>query len=143
MKTIEFSTFKVGQFTSTTRSFTQKEVDRFSVVSGDSNPIHVDKYYASQTFFEKPIAQGLLVTSLLGGLLGSKLPGPGTILLDQSFKYHKPVFIDEEITARIEIKLIDEKKKILIFNCNVIKENMDLAVNGTMTVMYKGYYFNN
>ena len=143
MKTSEFSSFKVGQFTSTKRSFTQKEVDRFSTVSGDSNTIHVDKYYASQTFFKKPIAQGLLVTSLLGGLLGSKLPGPGTILLDQSFKYHKPVFINEEITARIEIKLIDKKKKILMFSCNIIKENMDLAVDGTMTVMYKGYYFNN
>ena len=142
MKSIDFNDFQVGQSASVSTFFSKEEVEAFSLVSIDRNPIHLNAKYANKTFFKKPIAQGLLVTSVLGGLLGSDLPGPGTILLGQSMKYYKPVYVGEEIKARVEIKSIDRGKRILIFDCCIFKEENIVVIKGEMTVMYKGYFFN-
>ncbi|UJH91301.1 MaoC family dehydratase [Antarcticibacterium sp. 1MA-6-2] len=102
--------FEIGQKVSIEKVFNEEEVLNFSKMSMDDNPIHFDKDYAHNSRFKQRIVQGPFVTSLIGGLLGSKLPGPGTIYINQNTQFLKPVFIGDKVTASIEIKEIREDK---------------------------------
>jgi len=94
---------KVGDKISHTKQFTREEVLQFSRLSEDTNPIHFDTDYAESTIFKKPINQGFLSASLIGGLLGSRLPGQGTVYLNQTKRFEKPIYVNEAVTAVIEI----------------------------------------
>ena len=130
--------FFVGQNAASSRAFSEEEVIRFSEVSIDSNPIHFDKIYASNTRFGECIVQGPLVASLIGGLLGSKLPGPGTIYISQNLKFLKPSFINERLTANVEITSIREDKPIIILHTWVEKENGEIVMDGEAVVLFLG-----
>jgi acyl dehydratase len=132
---------KIGNTTSIKKVFTKEEVIRYATSSMDENPVHFDENYASKTFFKKPIVHGLFAASLFGGLLGSKLPGRGTIQLGQELKFIKPVFVGEAVTALIEVVAIREDKPIITFNCVLIKEDTSIAIEGKAVVMYKGEVF--
>jgi acyl dehydratase len=132
---------KLGEKRFIKKTFNEEEVFYYAKYSNDANPIHYDVEYASKTFFGKPIVQGLFVSSLFGGLLGSELPGNGTIHLGQELRFMKPVYVGETIKASIEIIDIQYEKKIIVFNCEVVKSDNTKAIVGKATVMYKGRYF--
>jgi acyl dehydratase len=132
---------KFGDFVEIKKVFSQEEVNSYNTICGDSNPIHNDYNYASRTFFKKPIVPGLLVTSLFGGLLGSKIPGEGTIFLGQEVKFIKPIYIGEEVSAKIKIINVREDKPIFTFSTTCFNENGEIAIEGEATVYYKGKYF--
>jgi 3-hydroxybutyryl-CoA dehydratase len=103
----------VGQTYKTSFAITAELIEGFARVTGDYNPIHLDEDYARQTIFEKRVAQGMLAAGLLSGVLGCQFPGTGTIYLSQALKFLKPVFIDDEITLRLEIlEIINAKKRV-------------------------------
>jgi enoyl-CoA hydratase len=131
----------VGSEVSIKKIFTQEEVLEYAKTSGDANPVHFDKEYAKMTPFGKPIVHGLLVASLFGGLLGSKLPGKGTIHLGQTLKFIKPVYVNEEVIAKIEIISIRSDKPIITFDVTCTKEDGEVAITGEAVVVYKGEYF--
>jgi len=132
---------KIGDKISYRKTFTQDEVNAYAKASMDENPVHYDIKYARKTFFKKPIVQGLFTASILGGLLGSKLPGHGTILLGTNFKFINPVFVGEFISATIEVICIRNDKQIVTFHCFIIKEDSSIAIEGEAVVMYKGEVF--
>jgi 3-hydroxybutyryl-CoA dehydratase len=127
---------KVGANAKIIKKFTQAEVDYFSAITMDTNRIHFDAAFASQTIFKKPIVQGPLVVSLFGGILGSTLPGDGTIYLTQESNFKAPVFIDENITVHLEIIDIRLDKNIIKLRTYVEKENGQIAVDGFAIVKY-------
>ncbi len=129
---------KVGSKASIKKIFHQEEVLSFSKSSMDENPIHFDQAYAANTIFKKCIVQGPLVASLIGGVLGSELPGQGTIYMAQTSKFLKPVFIDEEITVNVEITNIRDDKNIITLRTWVIKEDGSCALDGEAVVKYLG-----
>ncbi len=103
----------VGQTYETSFAINAELIEGFARVTGDYNPIHLDEDYAGQTIFEKRVAQGMLGAGLLSGVLGCQFPGIGTIYLSQTLKFLKPVFIDEEITLRLEVlEIIDAKNRV-------------------------------
>lgn len=131
----------VGQKASIKKIFRIEEVKYYANTSADTNPIHFDHQYASKTYFQKPIVHGLLVSSLFGGLLGTELPGKGTIHLSQNLKFIKPVYIGEEVMAIIEVVNIRQDKPIITFSTKCYKENGELAIDGEAIVYNKGEYF--
>lgn len=135
------SKINIGDIVRVKKIFTADEVKNYGLSSIDTNPIHSDYAYASKTFFKNPIVQGLFVSSLFGGLLGSKLPGKGTIHMGQNLKFIKPVYIGEEVTAEIKIVKIREDKPIITFSTKCYKENKELAIDGEAVVYYKGEFF--
>ena len=80
-----------------------KDVRLFAQVSGDYNPLHLVEEYASTTCFKQRIAHGMLVGGILSGVLGNKLPGPGTIYLSQTINFKSPVFLGDSIMAEVEV----------------------------------------
>lgn len=91
-------------------SFNQENVIAFSEVSRDTNPIHLDKDFASKTIFKKPIIHGFLGGSIFSKIIGNDFPGKGSIYLKQEMKFMAPMFVNTEYEAIVEIDTIDSEK---------------------------------
>jgi acyl dehydratase len=122
--------FKIGDYVELQHSFSSEDVEIFSKISTDFNPIHLDEEVASKGIFGKKIVHGILVSSLFSGLIANKLPGPGSVYLHQELKFLKPVFHDEKIIARIEIIEIRKDKPIFNLNTSVIKKTGEYVIKG-------------
>lgn len=131
----------IGDFAKIKKSFSQEEVSLYNKLINDTNPVHYDSVYCKKTSFKKPIVPGLLVSSLFGGLLGSRLPGKGTIYLGQELKFKNPVYIQEMVESKIEVIHTRNDKPIIKFRTSCTKENGDIAVEGEAVVFYKGEIF--
>ena len=101
----------VGMSAVYTRTLTEELVKLFADVSGDTNPLHLNEAFASQTRFKKRIVQGMLTTSLWSTLVGTRLPGPGSAYMGQELKFIKPVHIGDTVTARVTVTGIDHEKQ--------------------------------
>ena len=77
---------KIGESASLTKTFTDEDVRSFAAISGDKNPVHLDDEYAAKTQFKKRIAHGMLTAGLISAILGTQLPGEGSIYLGQTLK---------------------------------------------------------
>lgn len=94
---------KIGDKESSFKIISKEDITVFAEIVGDSNPIHIDKEFAANTIFNEPIAQGMLIGSLISGVLGTKLPGPGCIYLKQTLQFVRPVKVNDCITALVEV----------------------------------------
>lgn len=93
----------VGAVAEVTHTVTRETVREFILASGDDNPIHSDETFAAATRFGRVIAPGMLTASFVSAVIGTQLPGPGTIYLSQSLRFLKPVYIGDRVTARVEV----------------------------------------
>jgi acyl dehydratase len=107
------SYFSVGQKASATRVFTDEDVRAYAALSGDNNPLHVDPEYARRTSFGRPTVHGLLAATLFTQILGTQLPGPGSVHAGQLLKFLKPVYVGERVTATVEIASINRHRGIV------------------------------
>ncbi|MCL9775623.1 MULTISPECIES: MaoC family dehydratase [Vibrio] len=126
---------EVGQHTSLTKTLDKAAVEAFASLAEDYNPVHLDEAFAAMTPFEVPIVHGMLASSLVSGLLASKLPGPGAIYLGQTLKFTCPIRVGETVTARVEVKHIREDKPIVTLLTEVLTEEGQVAIQGEATVM--------
>ena len=119
---------EVGQKVKFFKTFRQEDVEKFSEISGDNNPVHLDINYASKTIFKKRVVHGFLTASLISAAIGTKLPGPGSIYLNQSLKFLAPVFPDEEVIVELTIKNINLEKRRVIIDTTCICNNKKVLV---------------
>ena len=111
---------------SLTKTFTDEDVRSFAKISGDINPVHLDDDFAAGTQFKQRLVHGMLTAGLLSAVLGTKLPGPGSIYLSQSINFRAPVFINDTITATVTVAKIHEGKPIITLE--TVCKNQDDAV---------------
>lgn len=105
-----FDELVVGEKAAVEKTVTEQDVNLFAEVSGDYNPVHIDEDFAQQTRFKKRIGHGMLAASLVSRVVGTKLPGPGTIYLSQTLNFKAPVYFGDTVTAEVEIvEKIDAK----------------------------------
>ncbi len=106
----------------------------FAGITGDTNPVHLNQDYAATTMFEGRIAHGMLSAGFISTVLGTRLPGPGTIYLSQNLQFKAPVRIGDTVTARVTVReLIPAKKRaIMETNCYVGDR---CVISGEATVM--------
>jgi 3-hydroxybutyryl-CoA dehydratase len=108
---LHFEDLKLGQTASFAKTITEADILLFAGVSGDTNPVHIDAEAAARTPFKERIAHGMLSASLISTVLGTRLPGPGTIYLAQTLKFRAPVRIGATVTATAEVTALDAEKK--------------------------------
>ncbi|MGR0279767.1 MaoC family dehydratase [Marinomonas dokdonensis] len=116
------------------KTVTQEDVQDFARVTGDTNPVHLDAEYAAKTSFGQPIAHGMLSAGFISAAIGTKLPGPGCIYLDQSVKFRGPVFIGQEVVTRITVVDINQRRKRVTLKTECLCEGK-LVVTGEATIM--------
>lgn len=122
---------KIGEKEIFLKTITESDVYVFAGVSGDFNPVHINKEYAEQTVFKKQIVHGALLNSYISNVIGMKLPGTGTIYLEQNSKFVKPVYIGETISVCVEVQeVIKEKKGIHKLATTIINQNGEICVEG-------------
>jgi acyl dehydratase len=102
-----------GQRAFIKKRFSSQDVEQFAELSLDRNPIHLDEKAAAQSVFGRRVVHGMLVASLFSALLGQHLPGEGTIFLGADIQFKGPVFVDDEVTAFVQIEKIREDKPIV------------------------------
>ena len=122
-KLTTFQDLKVGQKASLTKTITEEDLSHFIAITGDTNPIHVDDSFASQTFFGQRIAHGMLSASLFSTLVGLHIPGIGAIYKSQTLEFLRPVFIGDTLCAWFEIVEIDQEKEEIVIKSWI--ENQD------------------
>ncbi|MCR4828262.1 MAG: MaoC family dehydratase [Bacteroidales bacterium] len=131
---MKLSELFVGQSASLKKRFTSEELVQFSEISLDKNPIHLDEEYASKSPFGKRIVYGYLTASLFSGLIGSKLPGNGSIYLGQSLNFKKPVYLGEEVTATVTITKIRDDKPIITLETICVNNKGEVLIDGNAVV---------
>jgi len=99
------------------------------------NPFHIDEEFARQARFGTRIVHGMLVTGLITAVLGSKLPGPGTIYLHQELDFRHPVYIGDTVTAVVEVLHVREDKPVVTLSTNCYNQNEVLVVEGKAIVL--------
>ncbi|MHC8514938.1 MaoC family dehydratase [Sporosarcina sp. ITBMC105] len=123
--------YEIGQQASCCKTITETDVVLFAGISGDFNPVHMNKEYAKQTRFKERIAHGLLTSSLLSQLLGVHLPGRGSVYVEQSIRFTAPVFIGDTITAKATVLEIDEHRRILTLLTECFNQAEQTVLTGT------------
>lgn len=130
-----FDEVNVGDSAKITRKLTRRDIELFAVVSGDVNPAHLDDEYADKSRFHGIIAHGMLSGAIFSAVLGTKLPGPGTIYMEQGIKFLKPVRPDDTVEVTLTITAKDPEKKTLTFNCIGVNQKGQEVIIGIATVL--------
>ena len=97
------------------KTISETDVYQFASVTCDFNPAHINEAYAENTFFKHRIAHGMLTASLISNVLGTQLPGPGSIFVSQSVRFMSPVYIDDTIEVVVEAVELNVEKNRMTF----------------------------
>jgi phosphotransacetylase/acyl dehydratase len=130
-----FDEIAVGESASLSRTLSKDDIALFAVMSGDVNPAHLDEPYAEHSMFHRIIGHGMWGGALISTVLGTRLPGPGTIYLGQDLRFRKPVGIGDTITVTVAAKEKQPEKRIVIFDCRCLNQRGEEVISGTATVM--------
>ena len=131
---ITYDELYVGQQASLTRTLSEKDIAIFGYMTGDVNPAHFDREYAKNTIFKDVIAHGMWSGSLISTVLGTRLPGPGTIYLNQSFKFRRPVYLGDEITVSVTVTEKKEKHHVVL-ECVCTNQRHEVVTSGIAEVI--------
>ncbi len=124
---------ELGATASRTRTTSMRDVEIFTEMTGDRNPIHYDQKKAKASPFGGLIVQGGVTSGLLNAVVAEDLPGPGTVFLGMEWKFVKAVKVGETITARVEVLSVREDKPICKLSTVITGENGKECLTGTAT----------
>lgn len=130
IRSIAFADLMVGQTAQKQFRVSAEHVIEFARISGDNNPVHLDSEYAARTPFGQVIAPGLLVSSHISALIAMRLPGPGSIYVEQNLKFRAPVFLDEELTATVLVEELTPEGRRVVLSTSVAKPDGEVAISG-------------
>ncbi|WP_313047778.1 MaoC family dehydratase [Pseudomonas soli] len=119
----------VGMSVAYSQTITDADIKAYAGLSGDHNPVHVDREYAEQSRFGKRIAHGLMSAGFFSALFGTRLPGPGCVYVSQSLNFLRPVYIDDTVVAEVCVTAVDLKKRRVSFD-TVCKVKGKKVING-------------
>ena len=133
MRTID--TIQIGDSASFTKTVTETDIILYAGITGDLNPAHIDAESAKKGMFGERIAHGMLSAGFISCVLGTQLPGPGTIYMGQELKFTKPVRIGDTVTATATVTERIVEKNRLILDTTVTNQNGEVVIKGKATVM--------
>ncbi|SBT04782.1 (R)-specific enoyl-CoA hydratase [Candidatus Accumulibacter aalborgensis] len=124
----------VGMSAETAKTITDADIVLFAAVSTDVNAVHMDEDFAKTTMFGGRIAHGMLSASLISAVLGNRLPGPGTIYMNQSLRFRAPVRPGDTVHAKVTVKeVITEKSRIVVDTVCTVGDTV--VIDGEATLM--------
>lgn len=124
----------IGQSASYTKTVTEADIVKFADVSGDNNPVHLDQAFAEKTMFKGRIAHGMLSAGFISTVIGTKLPGNGTIYMSQTLRFKAPVRIGDTVTATCTVsEIIPDKRRAVL--TTVCKVDGNTVIEGEALVM--------
>ena len=130
-----FDELNPGDSASIVRTLTWKDIELFAIMSGDINPAHVDAEFAKSDLFHHIVAHGMWGGALISTVLGTELPGPGTIYVSQSLRFRRPVGLGDTITVSVKVASKTEEKRRVFFDCQATNQQGEVVISGTAEVI--------
>lgn len=131
---IAIEDLKIDDSAKVTKTISESDVYLFAGITGDNNPAHINEVYARESIFKGRIVHGMLTASLISTVLGTKLPGPGTIYLSQDTKFLKPVRMGDTITAVVKIVDLDKDRNRVKLETRCLNQNNEIVLKGIALV---------
>lgn len=131
---MKISDLRIGMTYSLERVFSDKDVEMFAGLSLDTNPLHLDEVYASNHFFGARIVPGFLSASLFSAIIGTKMPGIGSIYLSQNMRFLKPIYLGQKVTAVVTVVNVDYEKERVSLSTVCEAENHEILIDGSAIV---------
>ncbi len=129
--------WQVGDSAQFTKTIGDEDIQRYAEITGDTNPVHLDEEYARTTRFGRRVAHGMLTAGFISTVLGTKLPGPGTIYLSQSLRFLAPVYPGDTITATARIERYDEQRGRMTLSTVCSNGAGEQVLTGEAEVLYR------
>ncbi len=126
---------KVGDTASLDKVITERDIELFGEVSLDTNPVHFDEAYAAKTRFGGRIAHGMISAGLISAVIGTQLPGPGSIYLSQTLKFRAPVRIGDTLTATVTVSAARDDKPIVTLEAVCTTQGGEVVVKGEAVIL--------
>jgi phosphotransacetylase/acyl dehydratase len=130
-----FDEISIGESASLTRTLSRDDIALFAIMSGDVNPTHLDEPYARSSMFHRIIGHGMWGGALVSTILGTRLPGAGTIYLGQELRFRKPVGLGDTITVTVTAREKQPGKRVVIFDCRCVNQSGEDVITGTATII--------
>lgn len=130
-----FDELSIGDSAELSCVLTQRDIGLFAVVSGDVNPAHLDAEFAERSRFHGVIGHGMWGAALISAVLGTRLPGPGTIYLGQELRFLRPVRPGDAITARVSVIELQSDKGIAVLDCDCVNQFGETVIHGRAEVL--------
>ncbi len=130
-----FDEIRVGDTATLQRTLTPQDIQLFAVMSGDVNPAHVDPEYARSSLFHEVIAHGMWGGALISTVLGTQYPGPGTIYIDQTLHFSRPVTVGDTITVTVTVKEKFDRTRHVLLDCLCTNQDGQAVIRGTAEVL--------
>lgn len=135
VENVTYDEISIGQSARLVRTLTLQDIQAFAAVSGDTNPAHLDVDYAGASLFHEVVGHGMWSASLISTLLGTQFPGSGTIYLDQSLHFKRPVKIGDTLTVVLTVIKKNDERKSIEFECFVTNQLNETIVSGQANVL--------
>jgi 3-hydroxybutyryl-CoA dehydratase len=123
----------VGHSESISRNVTEREIELFGEATGDLNPVHFDEEYARKTIFRGRVAHGALSIGFVSAVIGTRLPGPGTIFVSATINFKGPVRIGDTVVTTCTVKEIRERREVVLHYICTVDDKM--VVEGEAMVL--------
>ncbi len=117
------------------KEVTLEDIQKFAEAVGDLNPLHLDEDFAKKTRFKGRIAHGMIAASLISAVLGTRLPGPGTIYLTQTLKFTAPVLPGDSIRAMVTVVEVKREKGIVTLETTCTNQRREVVLEGEAVVL--------
>ncbi len=125
----------IGDRASRAKTFSDEDVRTFAEISGDNNPIHLDDEYAAETRFGQRLVHGILTSGMISAVLGTQLPGHGSVYIKQTINFRAPVYIGDTITATVTAKKVRGDKPIATFETVCTKADGTVVIDGEAVLL--------
>ena len=125
----------IGQSAEFTKTISESDVYLFAGITGDHNPMHVNDIYAKQSRVGERLVHGLLSSSLISTVIGTKLPGNGTIYIEQNLVFKAPVVFGDTVSAKVEVKEVHIDKNRAKLRTYCVNQYGDIVIDGYAIVM--------
>jgi acyl dehydratase len=125
---------RVGETARRTRAVTKRDIELFTELTGDRNPLHYDEELAGRTRFGGLIVQGGVTSGLLNAVVAEDLPGPGTVFLNVDWSFEAPVRPGDEITAEVEVLEARDDKPLTRLRTTIANQHGEIVLDGTALV---------
>ena len=135
IENLTYDEIQVGDSASLTRTLKPEDIQLFAVMSGDVNPAHVDPEYAKSSMFHEVIAHGMWGGALISTVLGTQFPGPGTIYIDQTLHFSRPVGVGDTVTVTLTAKRKFDHNHHIVFDCTCTNQDGQKVIGGTAEVL--------
>jgi acyl dehydratase len=121
---------EVGQRARRSKTVTARDVELYTEITGDRNPLHFDPDFAARTRFGRLVAQGGITAGMLNALVAMDLPGPGTVFMSQSLRYLAPTYLGDTLTAEVEVLSVKPDKPVCQLKATITNQDGTVVLEG-------------